>query len=90
MANRKSLKKDINSITGDLVTECMIYQDIAPNADIKTAQDIIKELLAINQDFINRISHTEKGKAKAYYNSLFTSFNENIVGIIEKIAKLRK
>ncbi|HZK03454.1 MAG TPA: hypothetical protein VFC94_03500 [Bacteroidaceae bacterium] len=90
MANRRLLKKNINSIIIDLITECLFYQDMVPNADVKAADDIIRELLSINNDFLSRVSHTEKGNAKAYYRALTSSFNKEIVKITDKIAELNK
>lgn len=88
MANRKDLKKNINYICGELFTECVVVSNFSPNTDVNKAADIMAEILSIQNEFITRISHTERGKEKVFYKKLYADFNMKVQEIIDKLQSL--
>ena len=90
MASRRNLKKDISYVIGDLFTECLIYKELVPGTDKAAADEVMVELLKLDSEFTQRISHTEPGNAKVYYRTLYKDFNEGITQVIDKLNKLKK
>lgn len=88
MASRKDLKKNISGIVTELMTECIVRGKYINNVPEDKVNAILAELIDINSDFISRVSHTEPGRAAAYYKALYSSFNEKIGSVIDRIDSL--
>ncbi|AVM53398.1 hypothetical protein JN06_00863 [Bacteroides zoogleoformans] len=88
MASRRNLKKSINNIAGELFAECLVYALHTRNADKKKTDDLMAEILNMQDEFISRISHTEPGNTKAFYQKLHTDFNAKVNEIIDAMGKL--
>ncbi len=88
MAKRKDLKKNINYICGELFTECVVVSNFSPNVDMQKAADLMTEILAMQNEFVSRISHTGKGSEKLFYKKLYAEFNEKVQDIIGKLQAL--
>lgn len=89
MANRRELKKYVNYVTSELFIECLVNKLYVPNTDKEKADKLMAEILNLQNDFINRISHTEPGNAKGYYKKFYSDFNEHINQIIEALNNLK-
>lgn len=88
MASRRKLKKNVNYITGELFTECLIHSMYVPGTDKKKADELMTEIMFMQDDFVNRISHTEPGNVKVFYKKFRKDFNDRVNGIIDEIVKL--
>ena len=84
MASRKDLKKGINYICGELIAECIVNSKKDSNA----ADKVMVKVLNTQNDFINRISHTESGNVKGYYKKLRSDFDAKTDEIIADIDTL--
>jgi hypothetical protein len=89
MASRRDLKKNVNYIASELFAECLIQPMLFPEIDKAKADELMARVLTIQDEFINRISHTEPGKAKEYYKKFRTDFNQNVDAIVDAIGKLK-
>lgn len=89
MANKKELKRTINSICSDLFAEAMAAS-LYSNRDNKEAADnLLSTIIITRNDFISRISHPEPGmKAKLYYKKLASDFSDTASDIIDKIGNI--
>ena len=84
MANRRRLKKEINNICSDLML-AIVLQD-KPQSTEKL-ESIVEEILALNVEFVKRISHTEPGSVRLFYTKLRQEFSEkvqNIYGLLSQ------
>lgn len=90
MASRRHLKRDISYVIGDIFTECLVYKELVPGTDKDEADKIIADLLKIDNEYITRISHTEPGNAKQFYNKLIKDFQASMSEVIDKLTKLKK
>lgn len=88
MASRKQLKKNVNYITGELFSECLVHSMFVPGTDTAKADLLMGKVLMIQDEFISRISHTEPGNVKGFYKKFRTDFNTQVNVIIEEIGKL--
>lgn len=89
MASRRELKKSVNYIAGELFMECMISSTYVPGVDNSKADKCMSEILNMQDEFINRISHTESGNVKGYYKKFYEDFNKKVEEIIESISKFK-
>lgn len=91
MANRRVLKKNINSICGELFLSCAFLAGQAPTeAKLEQVNEILKDIMILQNDIISRISHTEPGSVKAFYKKLKEDFNKRVEEIIDNIGKLEE
>ena len=88
MANRRSLKKQVNSIAGQLFCECLVYNLYVPGTDKEEADQLMGRILNLQNDFISRISHTESGNAKGFYKKFREDFNKQVEEVIDAMGKL--
>ena len=84
MASRKDLKKTVNYIVGEIYTDCLVLQAVKGVEDEKV-DDVLTDLLALQDDFLARCSHTEPGNVKGYYNQFYKDFNDRVDAIYAKI-----
>lgn len=89
MASRKNLKKNVNYIAGELFAECMVNSLFVPGTDKKKADELLGEILAMQDEFISRISHTEPGNVKGFYKKFRSDFNAKVDEIIDAMGKLK-
>ena len=48
------------------------------------------DILNMQDDFLSRISHTEPGNVKAFYQKLREDFNNRVGEILEAMGQLKK
>ena len=84
MANKRSLKRNIDSICEALFTECVATSHYGHNKD--GAESTIYIIVRMRNDFICRISHPEPGiPPKAYFKKLKEDFMSQAGEIIDQI-----
>lgn len=88
MASRRELKKNVNYISGELFSECLINSMFVPGTDKAKADALMEKILAMQTDFVSRISHTEPGNVKGFYKKFRSDFNAKVNEIIDAMTKL--
>ncbi len=88
MANKRSLKRCINYICGELFAECISVSSYY-NSDKQNADALLRSIMHIHSDFIMRVSHPEPGMpAKKYYKKLIADFNNSVNEVVDHINNL--
>ena len=91
MANRRTLKKGIQLVTSDLITESYINYLMLKKMDNAGFDAIVEKIADINNDFLARVNHPNGTKepklVKTYYKKLIVDFNKEVEQIIEKLNK---
>ncbi len=91
MPNKKNLKKTINNICNDVLSECVAASLYSGKTDPGTVESIITSIIITRNDFVNRISHPEPGmEAKAYYDHLANDFSKQMGEILDQINALNQ
>ena len=88
MANKRSLKRSINYICGELLAECVAIS-VYYNCDKKNADTLLRTIMRMHSDYIMRVSHPEPGMlAKKYYNKLISDFNTSVNEVVDQLKNL--
>lgn len=89
MANKRKLKKAINSVCGELFAECVATSLYSGKPEQDNVHALLTSILVIHNDFTRRVSHPEPGmKAKAYYKAIVADFNKQIAEEADQITNL--
>ncbi len=87
MANKRNLKKSIQYVCTDLLSEC-VAATLYDGKEEK-AKEIINSIILINNDYTRRISHPEPGiKVKEYFKILKSDFGKDVTEIIDNIRNM--
>jgi hypothetical protein len=87
MASRRKLKKNVNYIAGELLAACLV-KSMPETADKKKADGILTLILVMQNEFVNRLSHTEPGNVKGFYKKFHSDLNAKLNEIIDAITAL--
>ncbi|MBP3775898.1 MAG: hypothetical protein J6I37_02790 [Prevotella sp.] len=89
MANKRTLKKQINLICEELFVDFVaasLYGN-APNES--EAEAILFSIAKLQNNYISRVSHAEPGMpAKQYYRDLREQFSKQVSEILDQINNL--
>ena len=87
MASIRDLKKDVNYLAYDLLTEVFAYKHFHPELEEKKFDEVIMELVKLRNELIARINNPEDPtKIKAHFNSVKAEMI-NLVKIVNGLAK---
>ena len=88
MANKRSLKRNINYVCSELFSEVVAisYTTDASDEDIKA---LLTSILVIHNDYVRRVSHQEPGLSpKLFYKDLVNNFNKQVSEIVDQVVNL--
>ena len=88
MAKRRTLKKQINLICGDLFAEVISMTLYSPGVSKEAADDIMTSILKLQDEMLSRVSHTEPGNVKGFYKKLRMDMDSHVSEIFDQIANL--
>ena len=89
MASLRKLKKDVNYVTYELLTECFTLRHFHPEIDEKKFQKVIQEIVAKRNEMMNRINKPEKQEGistSRYYREV----REEIARLVATAEKMFK
>ena len=92
MANKRLLKKEINYVIDELITDCIVCDAFVSGKECQKIDQLVGDLFAMKADFLSRVNKTD-GKdnsklVKNYYKSLVANFDKKIGEIIAELEKL--
>ncbi len=89
MANRRTLKHNINRICEELFAECIAVSLYSTEADRENVEALLYSIIKLGGDYVCRVSHVEPGlSAKAYFRNLTEQFNSSVNEIVDQINNL--
>jgi len=94
MASVKNLKKDIDFLFFEFISDCFLFTSIHTGEKRTEVQNLIEEAVAMRNEFIDRVNHPA-GKdnpalVKAYYNTVSKDLLEKVDGYFEKLSDISK
>ena len=94
MANRRELKKDINWLTEEVVSDCLIYWEFNKNKNKEHVVDIINSVITKRNELISRInkpsSKMTRHEVKSAYSQVVKEMFEVTNESLEKLSELAK
>ena len=87
MSSKRKLKKDVNYIAYELLTECFTLRHFHPGVDEKKFDKTVREVVNKRNELISRVNNPEGKEGenlKNYYNKIRAEMVE-LVAIVEKL-----
>ena len=85
---RREIKKDINSLCGDLFAECVALLHYKNKPDSKDVENVMLTILKLQDDMVSRLSHVEPGNTKLFFKKLREDLLTRTEEIVEQIKAL--
>lgn len=87
MASIRKLKKDLNYLVYEILTEVFTYRHFHPEMKEKKFDDIIVEVVRLRNELIARINNPENpAEVKAHFKKIRTDLAE-IIKVVDGLAK---
>lgn len=94
MANRRTLKRNIGYIAGDLFTEALVSKMFIPGVDLEKTEVLMTRILDMQDEFIRRTNCLDgkenKKRVQQYYSKLHADLQAEINEIATEIGELSK
>lgn len=87
MASRRKLKKVVKGISESLLCDC-IALSMTEDIDNQSISEITSEVMALEKEYVMRISHTERGSEKLFYKKLRDEFAERANDLAARLITL--
>lgn len=84
MASRRRLKKSINLICDELFVDCVALS-MCGQGDREQLSVLMTEVLTLRDDYVARLSHTEKGSERLFFKKLRDEFTAKVNDLSERI-----
>ncbi len=93
MATIRDLKKDINYLTSEIITEAYVRKVLFNDVKDDDVSKIIADAVAFRNDLIARVNHPD-GKdnpklVKAHYQKIKKDMTDQFSAMIDKVNKLK-
>jgi len=87
MASIKELKKDINYLAYDRLTETFAYKHFHPDMDEKKFDEIILNLVRLRNELVSRVNNPDSG---ADMKTHFRKIRSEMVDMVKLVTELSK
>lgn len=88
MASIKELKKEINSVLGDIIEAVYVWEAATENNNSKEGNAIIDEAIEVFDDLVAKINDRRVENRKAHLKVVDRELEEKANQLIEKVNKL--
>ncbi len=94
MASIKSLKKDIDFLFFEVISDCFMFTSLHEGPKKAEVQDLIEEAVSARNEMIDRANHPD-GKdnpaiVKVYYATLRKELFEKVDGYFERLSAITR
>ena len=92
MASVRGLKKDIDSLIFEVISDCFVYTGLNPDNNTDKVSTIISDAVNLRNDLISRVNNPD-GKdnpkiVKAYYKSVKRDLNTGVDKLFKRLSSL--
>jgi len=88
MGSIKNLKKDINYVLGDIISECSAWQLENPTEDTKKSEKIVDEVIDTFDELIAKVHAKDIENKKAHFKSISAELESKASILLEKVNNL--
>lgn len=93
MANLKDLKREINDITNEVISDCFLYLYTNKDKNKKEVTGIMKDTIKTRNDLIYRVNHPVLGdrkKTKEHFSKIKSELVGKMDGYLSELSKISK
>ncbi len=88
MASIRTLKKDINALTYDMLSKCYALKKYEPGIGDEAFDEVIRKIVYLRNDLILRTNHPESDAESKTLKKHYTKVKEDLfelMGVIEEL-----
>lgn len=88
MANKRTLKRDINDVFGDIIEAAYLHQVTHPNEDPAKSEEIVDEAISDFDELIEKMNKKDVENKKQHFKGIEKELEVKARGLVEKINAL--
>ncbi len=92
MASVRDIKKDIDYLVGEVVSDCYTYLYLNGDKNRDEVVGIIEEVVGKRNDFIHRVNNPEKGadkkQTRKHFKQIYSDLLSTVDDSFSKLSKL--
>jgi hypothetical protein len=88
MANRRTLKRDINYVFGDIIEAAYLHQIANPNEDPAKSEKIVDEAIEGFDEMIGKMNEKNVENKKQHFRNIQQELEARAKALVEKINAL--
>jgi hypothetical protein len=93
MANMRDIKKEINGLTSEVISDCFLHLYMHKDKNKKEVTGIMKETLKTRNDLIYKVNHSDSGdrkKIKKHFGKIRSELVNKMDGYFTKLSVITK
>ena len=90
MANLRRIKKDIDFLVKEVVSDCCTFMYIYPDKKSKEVVQIIVDAVALRNKLFAEVNNPQENPKKAYYKAINQELLTGVDTLFQKISDLTK
>jgi hypothetical protein len=85
MANVRKLKKKIETLISEVISDCFIYSELHPDSNKKEVSTVLSDAVALRNDLIRRVNNPEKQEASGSVRSFYKNIENDLIKGVDKL-----
>ncbi|GAB1474141.1 hypothetical protein MASR2M69_15820 [Bacteroidota bacterium] len=90
MASLRVIKKDIDYLVSEVVSDCWTFLYINPDKKAEDVVDIINDAVKLRNELFERVNNPAKENVKAHYKAINQDLLNGVDSLFQRISKLTK
>ena len=90
MSSIRNLKKDVNYLAYELLTEAFTFKHFHPEMDEKKFDEVILNLVKLRNELIARINNPETSSDSTQVKAHFRKIQSDMVNLVRIVNKIEK
>ncbi len=90
MASLRVIKKDIDYLVSEVISDCWTFLYINPDKKAEEAVSIINQAVELRNELYQRVNNPDKSNVKAHYKAISKDLLAGVDGLFIKISDLTK
>ena len=88
MASIRKLKKEVNFVTYELLTEAFAYKHFHPGMNEEKFDEVIKNLVKTRNEIISKINNPGEAQGTSNLSDHFLKLKQELISMVRELEKL--
>ena len=88
MGNKRTLKRDINNVFGDIIEAAYLHQITHPKEDPAKSEKIVDEAIADFDELIGKMNQKDVENKKQHFKGIEKELEQKATDLVEKVNAL--